>query len=202
MYHIELREFPRNMNRFNLSGTQIGAILVPWAQREPVDVNGESWDPKQATIIVIEGPEIPIHRLSMGRGWPLAQRQGEEVTARVLEEARRAVADGSAYRQQGGAAGDPAPAVPPSGRSSAPGAHPQGSDEPAGDYPSAPRGADGGASDSGDSLAAGVELAGLLGADAAGLLTAWRAVAERTSGLSPSESLALAERELAGKRGR
>jgi hypothetical protein len=46
-----------------------------------------------------------------------------------------------------------------------------------------------------DSASAAV-LAGLLGAEAERLLAAWRAVAARTGGLAPSESLALAEREL------
>ena len=152
MYHVELRQFPRSLTRFNLSGQQVGAILVAWAQKEPVEVNGESWDPKDATITVIDGPEMPVHRLSMGRGWPLAQRQGQDVTARVIEEARRAVEDGSAHRDDRGAGADP--------------------------------------------LSAGVELAGLLGPDAARLLAAWCELRARTSGLSPSESLALAEREL------
>jgi hypothetical protein len=47
-----------------------------------------------------------------------------------------------------------------------------------------------------DQLALGVELASLLGPDASRLLAAWREVAARASGLSPSESLALAERQL------
>jgi hypothetical protein len=47
-----------------------------------------------------------------------------------------------------------------------------------------------------DQLGIGVELAALLGPDATRLLAAWREVAARASGLSPSESLALAERQL------
>jgi hypothetical protein len=47
-----------------------------------------------------------------------------------------------------------------------------------------------------DPLALGVQLASLLGEDPAALLAAWREVAARASGLAPSESLALAEREL------
>ena len=50
-----------------------------------------------------------------------------------------------------------------------------------------------------DELALGVELAALLGPDASRLLAAWREVAARASGLSPSESLALAERQLRGR---
>ncbi|MCW3065102.1 MAG: hypothetical protein JWN32_2274, partial [Solirubrobacterales bacterium] len=48
-----------------------------------------------------------------------------------------------------------------------------------------------------DPLALGVQLASLLGKDAGRLLDAWRAVVARSAGLSPSESLALAEREIA-----
>jgi hypothetical protein len=51
-----------------------------------------------------------------------------------------------------------------------------------------------------DPLALGVQLASLLGEDAASLLDAWRAVVARGAGLSPSESLALAEREIAAGR--
>jgi hypothetical protein len=43
----------------------------------------------------------------------------------------------------------------------------------------------------------GVQLGGLLGGDPVSLLAAWRELAGRSSGLAPSESLALAERELA-----
>jgi hypothetical protein len=47
-----------------------------------------------------------------------------------------------------------------------------------------------------DPLALGVTLASLLGGDPARLLAAWRDVAARSTGLSPSESLALAERDV------
>jgi len=46
-----------------------------------------------------------------------------------------------------------------------------------------------------DPLALSMQLASLLGHDPAGLLAAWREVAARAPGLSPSESLALAERQ-------
>jgi hypothetical protein len=47
-----------------------------------------------------------------------------------------------------------------------------------------------------DPLALGVQLASLLGEDPGRLLSAWKEVAARSSGLSPSESLALAERQI------
>ena len=101
----------------------------------------------------------------MGRGWPTAQREGEDVTERVLSEAREALRAAAA-----------APTTP-NGQTVAP--------------PGATAGPRRGP------LALGVELAGLLGPEAGRLLAAWRAVAARSAGLAPSESLALAERELA-----
>ena len=163
-YHLELRQFPRNFNRFNLTGPEIGAVAMTWVQERILDLGEQRWSPAEATMTIIEGPEIPVGRLSMGRGWPTARREGEEVTERILAEARRAL---------GELAEAPGAAQPAAG---APG-------------PNGTRGA--------DPLALGVELGGLLGAEPGRLLLAWRAVAARSSGLSPSESLALAEREFA-----
>jgi hypothetical protein len=185
-YHLELRKFPKTLTRFNQSGQQIGAIVLPWIQERILDIDGEKWAPYESTILILEGPSIPVDRLSMGRGWRTALREGTDVTERILAEARQALADG-------GATAADAPATPVGPTSS-----PQNI-RPAEDYPSA-------ASDTtpaahnpadGDQLALGVQLGGLFGGDPAGLLAAWREVAGRSSGLAPSESLALAERELA-----
>ena len=162
MFHIELRQFPHTANRFNLDQAALWAVLEPWVQERVVELGERRWSPQQATLTVLEGPEIPLQRLSMGRGWGTAERSSEDVTEHVLAQARAAVAE----------------------RAAGPGAQPA----PANERVTAP--VAGG-------LAAGVELAGLLGADAARLLAAWGAVAAGAPGLTPSESLALAERRLA-----
>ena len=172
-YHVELRKFPRTVTSFNQSGEQVGALVLLWVQDRIVEVNDEKWAPWESTITILEGPEIPLGGLSMGRGWKTALREGTDVTERVLAEARRALAP------------DGAPEPPPAARAAEP---PAGAD--AEDYPSL----------AGNAAPAAPEpppeLAGLLGAEPARLLAAWRAVASRTGGLTPSESLALAEREL------
>jgi hypothetical protein len=171
VYHLELRQFPRRVQRFNLDGPAVGEIVLPWVQERVVELGEHKWSPHQATITILEGAELSLDRVSMGRGWRAAERECEDVTDRVLAEARRAVA--------GGAAGA-AVAVQAAGAEPA---------EPA--WLVAP-------GDSGtDPLAVGVELASLLGSEPSRLLAAWRAVAERSGGLTPSETLALAERELA-----
>ena len=174
-YHVEMRHFPRVQTRFNQTGEEVGAIVLLWVQDQIVEVDDEKWAPWESSITIIEGPSIPIGGLSLGRGWNTAQRQGTDVTVRVLDEARNALADGSAYT--------PPWSVPP--RAGLAGA----ADRSAQDYPSKTGGPL-------EPEPPPAEIAALLGAEPGRLLAAWRAVSDRTGGLAPSESLALAEREL------
>jgi len=170
VYHVEIRQASRMINRYNLSGPEIGALVIGWVQGTPIQLEDERWNPDEATLTIVEGAELAPGSLTVGLGWRNALRDGEDVTARVLSEARAAIADGSAG--VGAAEAPPAP--------------------PAGSVPQAPPESAPGA----DQLALGVELGALLGHDPLRLLAAWREVAGRAQGLAPSESLALAEREL------
>jgi hypothetical protein len=186
MYHIELRQFPHNVCRFNLSDQELGAVVAPWVSEQFVEVGERKWRTDQARLTILEGPQLGMNQLTMGRGWRAAERQCEDVTERLLAEAKRALAAGAAGPVTGVASQR---AVPGLSQPPTPGA--------SGTQPLA------------DPLALGVQLAALLGQDPAALLSAWREVAARSTGLSPSESLALAEREirsasegLAGEHGR
>jgi hypothetical protein len=86
VYHIELRQFPHNFSHFNLTQLQLRKVVEPWTAGETVELGDRKWNPDRAKLTILEGPEIPISQLTMGRGWPMAQRQGEDVTARVLAE--------------------------------------------------------------------------------------------------------------------
>jgi hypothetical protein len=163
MYHVELRQFPHNHCAFNLTGQELGALALAWARGEIVEVGERKWSPHQARLTIVEGPRLAAEELSMGRGWRSAQRQGEDVTERVLAEA--ASMEQAAQQQAEAQAG---------GAQDAAGADP---------------------------LAMGVQLAALLGDDPAALLAAWRAVVAANPGLSPSEGLAHAERQIASSPG-
>ena len=201
-YHVEIREFPRNVNRFNMSGQEVGAVLLAWAQERVFELGGQRWNPQTAEMTVLEGPEIPVSGLSMGRGWPTALREGVDVTDRVLAEAREAVVDGSVARMELAREAEAAAAAQtaaPASEAAAPAPEAPAAAEPLGaalDEGSGEAAVAAVEGAGGDQLALGVELAALLGADAARLLAAWREVTARASGLSPSESLALAERQL------
>jgi hypothetical protein len=160
MYHLQVRQFPNHATRFNLSDQEVRAVLEPWARGQIVEVGERKWAPERATLTVLEGPELGLAQMAMGRGWRAAERSSEDVTERMVA----AVAQGPQSAAPPPSAPSPTPAV------SAPLADP---------------------------LALAVQLASLLGSDPERLLAAWREVAARSSGLAPSEALALAERQIA-----
>jgi hypothetical protein len=171
MYHVELRDFPQNLCRFNLDERTLRAIVIPWVRQQPFELCEQRWNPAEAKITILEGPEIPLGQLKMGRGWAAAQRQGNEVTERVLGDARAAISEQTG--ESLAAPGSAGPALPAS--------------SPAAGAPGASLG---------DGFALGMKMASLLGPDALRLLEAWQDVAARAQGLTPSETLALAERSL------
>jgi hypothetical protein len=90
VYHIELRQFPHNLCHFNLDNGALGAIVKAWTTEPFVEIEGRKWNPNQAKLKIIEGPEIPLDQLTMGRGWRVAERQGQDVSERVLGAATEA----------------------------------------------------------------------------------------------------------------
>jgi hypothetical protein len=91
MYHIQLRQFPNNMCHFNMTERELlDAVVEGWARGQWIEVGERKWNPHQAKLTVLEGPEIPVEQLSVGRGWPKAQHEGEDVTERVLAQAKQA----------------------------------------------------------------------------------------------------------------
>ena len=181
MFHVHLGQFPHSYNAFNVDDRGLWAIAEPWVNDRAFEAGELKWDPRAGDITILEGPQLPLEELSMGRGWSAALREGRDVTERVLAHAREVIAGMNDAAASGARA-----AVPGSeGRAGAEAADAHGGGHAA-------DGAGGG-----DALSLGVALAALLGPDAERLLAAWREVSARAAGLAPSEALALAERELA-----
>ena len=186
MYHLQLRHFPHNAWRFNLSREEVSELLAPWAHDKTIELGERRWSPERATLTVLEGPELPLQDLSMGRGWRAAERRSRDVTEELVESLSQELSH--------------TPGAP----LSAPAAAPAGGGGPEGGSGASERG--GGASGPGaslggaapartpDLLAAGVMLASLLGEDALSLLERWRAVSAADPQLAPSEALRRAER--------
>jgi hypothetical protein len=182
VYHVELRQFPHNVCHFNMTAAQLDATVVDaWARDQWIELGDRKWSPHQARLTVIESPYIPVEELSMGRGWRTAQREGQDVTERVLAAAREKIAhraqassladsmSASAGRGHGDAAGTPLDRV-------------ADAEVPGADLLA-------------DSL--GLELLGRLGAEAVPLDSAWALAGARHPEYTASECLALAERAVA-----
>jgi hypothetical protein len=85
MYHVELREFPHNTHAYNLDATRLRAtILDPFARGEIFQLGGRQWVPQRTKLTILEGEQLPLHALSMGRGWNNARRKAKDVTADIL----------------------------------------------------------------------------------------------------------------------
>jgi hypothetical protein len=184
MYHVELRHFPHNMWRFNLSDRELHAIVEPWARGQVIEFGEHRWNPQQATLTILEGPHIPLGQLTMGRGWRTAERQGTNVTDEVIASVRQALFAGRPGAGPGGKVGATGAAAPTGGSASMGGVSAPGV------------GADTQGGPPSDPFALAMQVAALLGPDAMRLLDAWRAAAASSPGLPPSDTLALAEKAI------
>lgn len=166
VYHVELRQFPHNFCRFNLTERELRETVIDgWARGEWIELGERKWNSHQANLTVLEGPELPVQQLAIGRGWRNAVRQSKDVTADLLAQART---DESTK----GTVGESM------------------SSEPVTTSPRiASERANQGLVD--DSLAR--DLLMLLGDDPDALVRAWQLALERHPDRTPSECLALAE---------
>jgi hypothetical protein len=87
MFHIQLRQFPHSHTQFNLSDEDVRSLAKLWVAGNLLLVGDRKWNPHDAKLTILEGPELPVGQLAMGRGWRNAERAGEDVTQRVLREA-------------------------------------------------------------------------------------------------------------------
>jgi hypothetical protein len=179
MYHIELRQFPHNFCRFNLTESELRErILDAWVQGEWIELGERKWSPHQANLIVLEGPQLPVEQLSMGRGWRSASRQGNDVTEQLLTAARKAANDALGAHPNAAVAAGHADR-PPSEEARA------ASKGVAGDDSAFDLGL------AADSL--GLEVLAQLGTEPAPLAIVWRLARERYPKRSASDCLKLAE---------
>jgi hypothetical protein len=96
VYHLELRQFPHVARRFNQSEQQVLALARPWVGEQWVEEAERKWNMNEAELTILEGPNLTMADLAMGRGWRNAQRRSEDVTEWVLDRFRKS--DGGEVR--------------------------------------------------------------------------------------------------------
>ncbi len=93
MLHVELRQRPHVARAFNLREQEVVArFLRPLLAGRALTYSDRDWDPKRTKLTVLEGPELGLEELGIGRGWANAQRSGSDVTERLIARARELTA--------------------------------------------------------------------------------------------------------------
>ena len=88
MFHVELRRFPHVARAFNLNEEELQRrILLPWVRGTAVALQDRRFTPDRARLTIYEGPEIATEDIGLGRGWSAVTRDGEDVTAAMMEAA-------------------------------------------------------------------------------------------------------------------
>jgi hypothetical protein len=100
VFHVELRRFPHVGRAFNLTEDELRAqIVLPWVRGAPVEVQEQRFTPERARLMIYEGPPVAAEERGLGRGWSNVTRDGENVTARVLDAAKELVPRASAAKE-------------------------------------------------------------------------------------------------------
>lgn len=96
MFHIELRRFPHVARAFNLAEDQLQArIVLPWVRGASIELDDRRWSADRTRLTIYEAPELAPEDRGLGRGWANVTRDGEDVTDRLLEAARRQIRESS-----------------------------------------------------------------------------------------------------------
>jgi hypothetical protein len=94
VFHVELRRFPHVARAFNVPEDELRTrYVIPWVRRVPITLNDRQWPPdKKTRLTIYEAPAIAAEERGLGRGWSTVTRGGEEVTATVLDDAKKVIA--------------------------------------------------------------------------------------------------------------
>jgi hypothetical protein len=96
-FHVEVSAGINHARSFNLSEAVVQRSIVdPWLNNRAIELGDRKWLPEESELRILEGPELSNPELSFGQGWSNAERGGEFVTKRLLDEAVQARREGTA----------------------------------------------------------------------------------------------------------
>jgi hypothetical protein len=89
VYHVQLKQRRNAASAFNLSADDVRSrFATPMIADHVFDYAEKEWNPRETRLTVLEGRELRIDELGLGRGWPNALRTGTEVTDQFLSDGR------------------------------------------------------------------------------------------------------------------
>jgi hypothetical protein len=90
VFHLELRQFPHVARAFNLTREELDRRFAqPWVTGTEIQHEDRIWAPGKAKLTIMEGPQLRLEELGLGRGWATVGKTSQEVTETVLAEAQR-----------------------------------------------------------------------------------------------------------------
>jgi len=96
-FHIEISAGINHARSFNLDEAELRrTVVAPWLDKRPIELGDRKWMPEEAELRILEGPELSNPELSFGNGWSNAERRGEFVTKRLLDDEVQHRREGSA----------------------------------------------------------------------------------------------------------
>jgi hypothetical protein len=82
VYHVEISQDSTRVRAFNLTAEQVHQrFLTPLRGDRRFVCEDKEFDPSLAALRVLEGPELRIDQLTLGRGWSEAERIGTDVSS-------------------------------------------------------------------------------------------------------------------------
>jgi hypothetical protein len=196
VFHLELRAASHRLHRLNLGEQELlESVLSPWVRGERIEMGERIWSAATGSIVVLEGPEIPVGRLTMGRGWSVAQSEGRDVTEAMLDRVRAVVTATAAAGAEAAIAASASDAALQVPASPTPAAVPSTAEPPTAAQGVAGLIAPVDAEVLADAL--GLELLRRLGETPMSLLAAWKIAAKRHPQLPIGVGLELAQRAVA-----
>jgi hypothetical protein len=92
-FHVQVRQSFRRAWAFNLDDERLRrTVIEPWRSGSALALGDREWDPRESTLLILEGPELSPPDLAFGRGWQNAERSGRDVTVALMSTVARQAA--------------------------------------------------------------------------------------------------------------
>jgi hypothetical protein len=87
-FHVEISAGFNHARVFNLNREDVVAKVVePWLEGRMIEMGDQKWQPRESSLIILEGPRMETVDLSFGQGWSNAERASKAVTREILGQA-------------------------------------------------------------------------------------------------------------------
>jgi hypothetical protein len=88
VFHVEISSGFHHARVFNLSPEDLTEkVLEPWLEDRRIEMGDREWEPRDASLRILEGPRMETTDLAFGQGWSNAERASEDVTKSQLASA-------------------------------------------------------------------------------------------------------------------